>query len=121
MTQKKPIKAEELLETAKKSTDKESYEVMHKTRVYRIGVGARATPPAPSFFIEVIVNLSDESKKVDLTQLENILRFLRMLQTRKYSLIYEDDNYIQCEAIRASQDLNQEYLTLKSLLEKQLG
>ncbi len=121
MTQKNPIDADELLEIAQKSADKESYQVLYKTQGYRIGVGARATPADPSFFIEVIVNLSDESKKVDLTQLEKILRFLRMLQTRKYSLTYEDDNYIQCEATRASQDLNEEYLSLKSLLETQLG
>jgi hypothetical protein len=109
------------LEIAKKATDKESYRVLHKTQVYRIGVGARVTPLDASFFIEVVVNLSDESKKVDLAKLESILSFLRMLQTRKYSLTYEDDNYIQCETTRASQDLNEEYLSIKSILETQLG
>ena len=121
MTPQNPIKTDELLDTAKKATDKESYQVMHKTQLYRIGVGARANPPDASFFIEVIVNLSDESKKVDLAKLENITRFLRILQTRKYTLNYEDDNCIQCETTKANQDLNEEYLSIKTLLETQLG
>ena len=109
------------MEIAKKATDKESYRVLHKTQIYRIGVGARATPFDASFFIEVMINLSDETKKVDLAKLESILRFLRVIQTRKYSLTYEDDNYIQCETTRARQDLNEEYLSIKSILETQLG
>ena len=76
MTQENSIIADELLKIAKKSTDKESYQVMHKTQLYRIGVGARVTSPDASFFIEVIINLSDETKKVDLTKLENITRIL---------------------------------------------
>lgn len=115
------IQTNELLELANKSADKESYMVLQKTEVYRIGVGGRATSPNPSFFIEVIVNLSNETKKVDLAQLENILGCLRMLQTRKYSLAYEDNNYVQCEITVAPQDLNEEYLTVKSLLETRLG
>ncbi len=121
MAQKNPINPDELLETAKKSPDKESYRVMNKTQLHRIGVGARVTSPDASFFIEVIVNLSDESKKVDLGKLENITRFLRMLQARKYALNYEDDNCIQCETTKDSNDLNEEYLSIKTLLEKQLG
>ena len=121
MTQKKPINTDELMETAKKSTDKESYQMMHKTQIYRIGVGARATPTDLVFFIEVIVNLTDESKKVDLTQLENTTKFLRMLQTRNYSLTYEDDNYIQAETTRTGRDLNEEYLYIKALLKTQLS
>jgi hypothetical protein len=121
MTPKKPIDAKELLEMAKKNVDKESYRVMHKTQVYRIGVGARAALPDVTFFIEVIVNMSNESKKVDVAKLENILNILRILQIKDYSLTYEGDNYIQCETTRASQDLNEEYLSIKLLLKKQLG
>lgn len=120
MTQKNSIIADELLEIAKKSTDKESYQVMHKTQLYRIGVGARVTSPDASFFIEVIINLSDETKKVDLTKLENTTRFLRILQTRKYTLNYEDENCIQCETTKSSKDLNEEYLSIKKLLKTQL-
>jgi hypothetical protein len=121
MTLQNPIKADELLDRAKKATDKESYRVMYKTQLYRIGVGARVTSPDASFFIEVLVNLSDESKKVDLAKLENIARFLKILQTRKYGLNYEDDNCIQCETTKASRDLNEEYLFMKKLLKTQLG
>ena len=120
MVQKNPINADELFEIAKKSSDKESYRVMHKTQLYRIGVGARVTSPEATFFIEVIVNLSDETKKVDLTKLENTTRLLRILQTRKYTLNYEDDNCIQCETTKTGQDLNEEYLSIKTQLEKQL-
>ena len=121
MAQKDPIDADGLLEIAKKSTDKEFYQVMHKTQAYRIGIGARASPPGASFFIEVIVNLSDETKKVNLAKLENITRFLRILQTRKYALNYEDDNCIQCETTKASRDLNEEYYFIKTLLETQFS
>jgi len=121
MTQKTSINADELCQVAKNSADKESYQLLNKTQGYRVGVGARVTPPGTSFFIEVIVNLSDESKKVDLTKLESILRFLRILQTKNYSLTYEDDNCIQCETTRASQDLNEEYLSIEALLKTQLG
>lgn len=121
MTQKNPINTNDLSEAARKSSDKESYQIQHKTHLYRIGVGARITPPDASFYIEVILNLSDESKKVDLNKLDNFLKLLRVLQTRKYSLTYEDDNCIQCETIRTSQDLNEEYVFLTSLLETQLG
>jgi hypothetical protein len=120
MTLQNPISADELLDTAKKSADKESYRVMHKTQLYRIGVGARVTSPDTSFFVEIIVNLSDETKKVDLARLENITRFLRILHSRKYALNYEDDNCIQCETTKAGQDLNEEYLFIKTLLETQL-
>jgi hypothetical protein len=120
MTQKNPINTNDLSEAARKSSDKESYQIQHKTHLYRIGVGARITPPDASFYIEVILNLSDESKKVDLNKLDNFLKLLRVLQTRKYSLTYEDDNCIQCETIRTSQDLNEEYVFLTSLLESQL-
>ena len=120
MAQKKHINVDELLEIAKKSSDKESYRVMNKTQLYRIGVGARVTSPEATFFIEVIVNLSDETKKVDLTKLENTTRLLRILQTRKYALNYEDDNCIQCETTKSDQDLDEEYLSIKIQLEKQL-
>ena len=121
MTQKNPINTDKLGQLAKKSVDKEAYQAINKTQAYRIGVGARANPPDASFFIEVMVNLSDETKKVDLTKLENILRFLKILQTKNYSLTYEDDNCIQCETARASQDLNEEYLAIESLLKTHLG
>jgi len=121
MTLQNPVSTDELLDAAKKATDRESYRVICKTQLYRIGVGVRVTSPDASFFIEVLVNLSDESKKVDLAKLENITKFLRILQTRKYALNYEDDNCIQCETTKASQDLNEEYLSMKKLLEKQLG
>jgi hypothetical protein len=121
MTTKPLINTNDLWQLAKNSNDKEAYKALNKTQVYRIGVGVRVRPPDTSFFIEVIVNLSDKSKKVDLVKLERILRFLRILQTKNYSLTYEDDNCIQCETTRASQDLNEEYLSIESILKTQLG
>ena len=49
MTLQNPIKTDELLDIAMKATDKESYRVMHKTQLYRIGVGARVDSPDASF------------------------------------------------------------------------
>jgi hypothetical protein len=119
MTSSNIINIKELQQTAKDSTDKETYLPMDKTRYYRIGVGARAiSPPAPSFFVEVIVNLSDESKKVDLPRLEKVLWFLKELEARNYALFYESDNCISCETKIDSTNVNQEYASIKSLIKQ---
>ena len=110
-----------LVEKAKSSTDKESYGVLQKTRRYRIGVGARMTPSdGPSFFLETIVALTDESKTVDLPLLQGVLDALKMLRSKGYMLAYLDDNCISCEITKGSQDLEREYLFLESVM-KNLG
>jgi hypothetical protein len=111
------INVKELQQIAKDSTNKETYRQLYKTQYYRIGVGARATSPSPpSFFVEVIVNLSDESKKVNLPRLEKVLRFLKELEARSYSLFYESANCISCETKIDSTNIDQEYTSLKSLI-----
>jgi len=120
MTPQNKINIKELQQIAKNSANSETYQPLDKTKYYRIGVGARATSPPPSFFVEVIVNLSDESKRVDLPRLEKVLWFLKELETRGYSLFYESDNCISCETKTDSTNINQEYATIKTLIKTAL-
>ena len=116
MNQTKPIDTKALVEEAKASRDKEAYKLLENTPSYRIGVGARIdSPNPPSFFIEVIVKLSTENDEVNLLRLEKTLRLLKALQTRGYSLTYEDDNSISCETTTSIHEISQEYEAAKSI------
>ncbi|MGD0204044.1 MAG: hypothetical protein ABSC20_09105 [Candidatus Bathyarchaeia archaeon] len=117
MNQTKPVDTKALMEEAKTSRDKEAYKLLEKTPSYRIGVGVRIEPPnPPSFFIEVIVKLSTENSEVNLARLEKTLRLLKALQTRGYSLTYQDDTSISCETTTSINEISQEYTTAKSLM-----
>jgi hypothetical protein len=119
MHQTKPIDTKALIEEAKTSRDKEAYKLLEKTPSYRIGVGARTDSlNPPSFFIEVIVKLSTENGEVNLPRLEKTLCLLRALQTRGYSLTYQDDNSISCETTRSIHEISQEYDAAKLLINR---
>ena len=122
MTQTKPAKPLDtaaLAEAAKNSKDREAYRQLQKTGAYRIGVGARTNPPdAPSFFVEVVVNLADASEEVDLPRLEHAICCLKALQARGYALTYEDGNCIFCETIGALQTPNEEYMAVAALMKR---
>ncbi len=120
MNQTKPIDTKALIEEAKTSRDKEAYKLLEKTPSYRIGVGARTDSPNPtSFFIEVIVKLSTENSEVNLPRLEKTLRLLKALQTRGYSLTYQDDNSISCETTTSIHEISQEYDAAKSIINRE--
>jgi hypothetical protein len=117
LTQSEPINTAALVEEAEDSKDKEVYRLLQKDPIYRIGVGARANPPdASSFFIEIVINLSDESGEVNLPRLDRVIRCLKILQKRGYTLTYEDGNCISCETKKAIKNPNEEYLTVKSFM-----
>ena len=70
------ININELVQKAKASADGESYFVLHRGKGFRIGVGARMTSPnTPSFFVEAIIALADESKEVDLQRFREGFRY----------------------------------------------
>ena len=116
MNQTKPIETKALIEEAKTSRDKEAYKLLEKTPSYRIGVGARTELPNPTLFIEVIVKLSTENGEVNLSRLEKALRLLKALQTRGYSLTYQDGNSISCETTTSIHEISQEYDAAKSII-----
>jgi hypothetical protein len=118
LTKKEPIDTAMLAKQAQNSQEKEAFTQIEKTQSYRIGVGARATPPAPSFFLEVIINLSTETGKVDLQRLENILRCLKKLKARGYALTYEDNNCISCETSIYIQNPNKECREIRKLIQE---
>jgi hypothetical protein len=115
------ININELVQKAKASADRESYCVLHRGKGFRIGVGARVTSPnTPSFFVEAIIALADESKEVDLQRLEKVLDMLKKLKAKNYSLAYEDGNCVSCEATKECQSLEEEYSSLKILTKRNL-
>ena len=119
LTKQEPIDSATLAKQAQDLEEKEAYIQLDKTQSYRIGMGARANPPTtPSFFVEVILNLSTERGKVDLQRLENILACLKTLKARGYTLNYEDNNYISCEKATEIQNPNKEYQAIKALMQE---
>jgi hypothetical protein len=104
------------VDEAKASKDKEAYKLLEKNQTYRIGVGARIdSPDAPSFFVEVLINLSDGHGEVDLPRLEKTVICLNALHTRGYLLAY-DGNSVSCESKKGFQNLNDEYSAVKALM-----
>ncbi len=111
------INSSALAKEARVSKNKETYQLIEKNQIYRIGVGARTdSTDTPSFFIEILISLSAGSGKVDLSHLEKALTCLKTLQSKGYLLAYEDGNSVSCEKKRL-QDLNEEYLAVKSILQ----
>jgi predicted Zn-ribbon and HTH transcriptional regulator len=118
VTKREPIDIAALAKQAQVSEEKEAYIQLDKTQSYRIGMGARANPPAmPSFFVEVILNLSTKNRNVDLQRLENILACLKTLKARGYTLICEDSNCISCETAFDIQNSNREYQAIKAVMQ----
>ncbi len=116
MNQTKLIDTKALIEEAKTSRDKEAYRLLEKTPSYRIGVGARTELPNPALFVEVIIKLSTENGDVNLSRLEKTLRLLEALQTRGYSLTYQDGNSISCETTTSINEISQECDAAKSII-----
>ncbi len=119
MTKPTTMDAVALSKKAQGSVEKEAYVQLEKTSTYRIGVGARANPPTlPSFFVEVIINLSTNNRQVDLQRLENTLTCLKSLKARGYALTYEDGSCISCETMSTLQNPNEEYKAIKALMQE---
>jgi len=115
------INVNELVQKAKESADGESYFVLYRGKGFRIGVGARViSPNAPSLFIEAIIALGNESKEIDLQRLQKVLDTLKTLKAQNYSLVYEDDNCVSCETTKEYRALEEEYLSLKVLIKRNL-
>jgi hypothetical protein len=115
LTEINSMNTEALAQDAKASEHKEAFSMLEKNQAYRIGVGARAEADATSFFIEVIINLTMETCKVNILRLEKTLNCLKMLQARGYSLAFEDGNCISCEK-KFVQHPDKEYATIKTTL-----
>jgi len=117
MKENKPLNTKTLLEEAKNIEHKEAYRTLDKNENFRIGIGVRLTPPnAPSFFIEILIYLCPNSTNVNLKTLEKNLTCLKTMQTRNYTLTCQDDNCISCEKTTPTQNLTEEYTTVKELL-----
>jgi len=111
------IDTKTLEEEAKNSRHKEAYKLLEKTQACRIGVGARVnSSPQSSFFIEVIIKLSEENSEVNLSRLKKIFLTLEVLQERGYKLTYQDGNSISCEKTMASHEISDECTTAKKLV-----
>ena len=102
---------------AKNSKNKETYQLIEKNQKYRIGAGARATSsPSCSFFVEVILNSSPSNEELDVEHVAKVLRCLKTLKSRNYSLTSEDSDYFACEKTIAASSLNSECSAAQDVL-----
>ncbi len=116
MRQTNPADTEARTENALRSRLEEAYLLLEKNSCFRIGVGVRAdSPNASIFFVEIVLSLSSENAEVYLGRLEKVLGCLKKLQTRGYTLSYEDGNCVSCE--KPVQDPNAEISAAKIILE----
>ena len=108
-----------LINAMRASSDKEAFRQLETTRGYRIGIGVRQeTTSEPSFYVEVLLSLSEKTDVVDLSRLEHALCLLKSLQARGYSLSYLDGmTCVSCEIILPYNKLSSEYAFLKALAE----
>lgn len=117
MKQNTPLKATMLLKEAETSEHQEAYQTLEKTENYRIGVGARLTPPnLPSFFVEILIYLAPDDGKVDAAVLEKSVSTLRELQARGFKAAFQDGNCISCEKQISAAKLLREHEQATSLM-----
>lgn len=110
------IDIQSLREKAMNSQDDESFEVLRKSRNYRIGVGVRRESAGRLlFFLEVLINVCIVGCAVDLERMEKSLVLLKELRNIGYSLMCEENGCISCEIAAASQDLVEEYAKIDSV------
>lgn len=116
MTQKTPIDTEEMAQEAKASKHKETYRLIEKNTSYRIGVGARTdSSNTPSFFVEVVFNSSTKKEGIDITKLEKILKCLKGLKSKGYSIVHEDSDCFSCEKTVEPNNIDKEYLAVLTI------
>ncbi|MEM2129948.1 MAG: hypothetical protein QXZ70_05055 [Candidatus Bathyarchaeia archaeon] len=65
-------------------------------------------------YIEVLVYLLSHGE-VDLQDLKKKVTFLEELQKRKYSLVYQEDNFVACETEISASNVKEEYETIRML------
>ncbi len=119
LEKREPATTQNLTEQAKNSKEKEAYQQLEKTQSYRIGVGARTNQPTtPSFFVEIIINLSTKEKEVNLQHLEKMLTLLKALKNKGYTLTYEDNVGISCEMAHPTLNLNREYQEIRTIIQE---
>lgn len=119
MSKNKLAEIEWIVEKAKALRQKEVYKIVDKKANYMIGIGVKnITSKTPSYFIEIVLNLCPKSGKLDLETLEKCLVCLQKLYARDYSLTCQDDSTIICDIIIGRNKLEDEYLSIKSFLNK---
>ena len=113
------IKFDLLQKEAKKSEDKEAFQVLTRKANFRIGVGARLESPTKTvFFIEITANLYSGNPDLELDFLEKNLTVLRKLKKRGYSLVSDADGTVSCELTVPLKNLAREYNVTKSMIER---
>ena len=106
-----------LLRKARATESQESFVVVKRGRDFRIGAGVRVPRSGQhAFFVEAIVSLAPSSPAVDLRILESKLGFLKLLAAMGYSLTYQDDHTILCEAEFQKTKLVSECKALEAVL-----
>jgi hypothetical protein len=117
MTETQPLETTALMEAAKASDHGEAYRTLDKNPNFRIGVGARLTPPNPPyFFVEIVIYLCPSFRNADLTVLEKGLACLKELKSENYTLTCQDGSCVSCETTVPLARLAEEYDKVKTLM-----
>lgn len=91
--------------------DDEHYKVLCSCPHYRIGFGSRtAADGRTSPFIEIVIMLFPDDRRVDLSLFERDIKLLKELGMRGYALRYHNDDCITAEKCISSDRLMPEYI-----------
>jgi hypothetical protein len=119
MRKARPPDVKALERGARKSQDKESFQVLAKMRNYRIGVGARLDSSGETcFFLEVLVDPCGNRSSLDLDLMEKSLMVLRELSERGYTLTCEEDGSVSCEKSTAPEKVDFEKQAVDAVVKR---
>jgi len=120
MSRNERINIQALIRKARSDDYHEAYVNLERDKNCRIGVVARTLTPKSQLFIEILVYLPNFGK-VDLQDLKRKVAFLEELQKRKYSLMYQEGNFVVCEAKVSANNVKEEYKAIRMLTRKVLS
>ncbi len=102
---------------ARSSEHDESYQTVERNEHFRIGTGVRTSKEEATFFMEVVIQLCCETRKVDTENLSRKVESLKKLKGSGYRLKCEEDSTISCEKEINKDGLEEEL----ELVENELG
>jgi len=105
-----------LIKEADSSEHKESFHVLERTKMYRIGFGVRTSLKSSSFFLEVSIyshSINEHNTRSNITQQ---LPLLKKLQKRGYMISCQDETCTVLEIQVPQNSLSTELKYLKTML-----
>ena len=116
MTMETIADAGRLAGIARTSEDGEAYHIVVRAPHYRIGVGARASSDAPSYFVEVVIEVFREDSPPDFAAVRDALSRAEALEARGHDLRWERDGALMGERAVSATDIEREWRTVGEVL-----